>query len=103
MKFTTVLAVLASAIAVYAQPSETNADRFARGLPPLPPARRGTPVAGKLHLTAALIIYSDGPTYMMYVAARRSQPSGGINNSCNTGPVQCCASPFSFFFLRWLS
>ena len=102
MKFTTVLAVLASAVAVFAQPSETNAERFARGLPPLPPARRGTPVAGKFHPTVALIIYSDGLTNMMYVAARRSQPSGGINNSCNTGPIQCCALNFSFLFLSYL-
>jgi hypothetical protein len=97
MKFTAVLAVLASAVAVYARSSETNAERFARGLPPLPPARRGTPVAGELHLTIALIIYSDRHD----VAARRSQPSG-ISNSCNTGPIQCCASTFSFFYAALL-
>ncbi|KDR76991.1 hypothetical protein GALMADRAFT_246172 [Galerina marginata CBS 339.88] len=68
MKFTTVVAVLAAAVAsVESRPSETNADRLARGLPPLPPTRRATPIAG----------------------ARRSSPSG-ISNSCNTGPVQCC-------------
>ena len=51
MKFTTVIAVLAGAAAVSALPStaETNAQRLARGLPPLPPARRGTPVAGELN------------------------------------------------------
>lgn len=59
MKFTTVLAVLSGAAAVYAG-SETNADRFARGLPPLPPARRGTHVAGEcLSRFMALIIHSD--------------------------------------------
>jgi len=71
MKFTTIIAVLAAtAASVESKPSsETNADRLARGLPPLPPSRRATPVA----------------------AARRSSPSG-ISNSCNTGPVQCCDS-----------
>ena len=45
MKFTTVTAVLGGAAAVSAHPGiETNAKRLARGLPPLPPARRGTPV-----------------------------------------------------------
>ncbi|KAF9523301.1 fungal hydrophobin-domain-containing protein [Crepidotus variabilis] len=43
---------------------------MARGLPPMAPARRSTRVS----------------------AARRSEPSGGINGSCNTGPVQCCNS-----------
>ena len=63
MKLTTVLAVLISAAAFYARHSKTNAEHFARCLPPLPPARHGTPVAGKFHpwfhLTVALIIYSD--------------------------------------------
>ena len=50
MKFTAVLAVLAGAAAVSASPGvETNAQRLARGLPPLPPARRGTPVVGELN------------------------------------------------------
>ena len=50
MKFTTVFAVLAGAAAVSARPGvETNAQRLARGLPPLPPVRRGTPVAGELN------------------------------------------------------
>jgi len=70
MKFATVTAVLAAAVAsVSAAAHETNAHRMARGLPPLPPMRRGTPVA----------------------AAKRNQPSG-ISGSCNTGPVQCCNS-----------
>ncbi|KAF8152957.1 fungal hydrophobin-domain-containing protein [Crassisporium funariophilum] len=67
MKFTTVFAVLAAAAASVAATPTTNAERLARGLPLLPPVRRGTPVA----------------------AARRSSPSG-VSNSCNTGPVQCC-------------
>ncbi|PPQ96472.1 hypothetical protein CVT26_010466 [Gymnopilus dilepis] len=71
MKFTTVIAVLTAVAAssVQAKPSETNAHRLARGLPPNPPVRRATGVS----------------------AARRSSPSG-ISNSCNTGPVQCCNS-----------
>lgn len=98
MKFTTVLAVLAGATAVYAQPSETNGERLARGLPPLPPVRRATHVAGEFSSrTMALIIHSDRRD----AAARRSKPSGtpdsGIHNSCNTGPVQCCASTFFSF------
>jgi hypothetical protein len=58
IKFTTALgvAVLISVVAVDAKHSKTDAERFARGLPPFLPARRGTPVAGKFHLTVALII-----------------------------------------------
>ncbi|TFK32263.1 fungal hydrophobin-domain-containing protein [Crucibulum laeve] len=68
MKFTTAFAFLAaSAALVGAVPAETNADRLARGLPPLPPTRRApTPVG-----------------------AKRSTPSGSPN-TCSTGPVQCC-------------
>ncbi|KAF8909691.1 hydrophobin [Gymnopilus junonius] len=70
MKFTTVAVILAAvAGSVQAKPAETNAQRLARGLPPLPPVRRATGVS----------------------AARRSSPSG-ISNSCNTGSVQCCNS-----------
>jgi len=54
MKFTTVFAVLAGATAVYA---ETNAERFARGLPPLPPARRATSVAGEFHLVLQVLLF----------------------------------------------
>jgi hypothetical protein len=59
MKFTTVIAILAGAAAVSARPgTETNAQRMARGLPPLPPARRGTPVAGELNPVLWLYRYS---------------------------------------------
>ncbi|KAF8199457.1 hydrophobin [Pholiota molesta] len=73
MKFTTTFAIVAVAAAatVGAKPSHTNAERMARGLPPLAPARRWDPTGVS--------------------AARRSSPSG-ISNSCNTGPVQCCNS-----------
>jgi hypothetical protein len=41
MKFATVFTFLTlSAASVYAAHYETNASRFARGLPPLPPVRR---------------------------------------------------------------
>ncbi|KAG2095058.1 hydrophobin [Suillus cothurnatus] len=66
MKFTSVLALAVAATVVSA---ETNADRLARGLPPLAPARRGTPVA----------------------RAKRTSPSSG-SGQCNTGSTQCCDS-----------
>ncbi|KAF8065012.1 hydrophobin [Lyophyllum atratum] len=71
MKFSTVFAVVAAAaVSVGAVPTETNADRLSRGLPPLPPVRRAPTPAG---------------------VARRGTPSG-TPNQCNTGPVQCCNS-----------
>ena len=50
MKFTFVIAILAALLVVEAAPFETNAQRMARGLPPLYPAnlKRGTPVDGTL-------------------------------------------------------
>ncbi|KAG2076385.1 hydrophobin-1 precursor [Suillus decipiens] len=66
MKFASVLAL---AVAVTVVSAETNAERLARGLPPLAPARRGTPVA----------------------RAKRSSPSGG-SGQCNSGSIQCCDS-----------
>ncbi|KIM77039.1 hypothetical protein PILCRDRAFT_825790 [Piloderma croceum F 1598] len=46
MKFTFVIAMLAALLVVEAVPVETNAQRMARGLPPLYPQnlKRGTPV-----------------------------------------------------------
>jgi len=55
MKFTAVLTILivAVATAVGAVPSvETNAFRLARGLPPLPPGKRATPVSRSSFLPA---------------------------------------------------
>ncbi|KAL0579907.1 hypothetical protein V5O48_002078 [Marasmius crinis-equi] len=73
MKFSTLLVATVAAVGttVSAAPQlETNAQRMARGLPPLPPVRRasGTEVA------------------------KRGSPSGTPGGSCNTGPVQCCQS-----------
>ncbi|KAG2134778.1 hydrophobin [Suillus clintonianus] len=65
MKFASVLALAAAASVVSA---ETNGERMARGLPPMAPARRATPVA----------------------AAKRTSPSG--SGQCNTGSIQCCES-----------
>ncbi|KAF4576233.1 hypothetical protein EYR40_000472 [Pleurotus pulmonarius] len=66
MKFTSVIAVIATAATfVGAVPFETNADRLARGLPPLPPARRASGVDA---------------------AKPKPSPTPG----CSTGPVQCC-------------
>ncbi|KAJ3921599.1 fungal hydrophobin [Lentinula edodes] len=73
MKFTTVLAFVFVFVAasVSATPfRETNGERMARGLPPLPPQKRsGTPV----------------------YAAKRTGPSSSPGQ-CTTGPVQCCNS-----------
>lgn len=49
MKFTSVFALVATAATLAgAVPFETNAERLARGLPPLPPARRASGVEGML-------------------------------------------------------
>ncbi|KAE9407597.1 fungal hydrophobin, partial [Gymnopus androsaceus JB14] len=73
MKFTSVLAVAftVAVASVSASPSrETNGERLARGLTPLPPQKRsGTPSYG----------------------AKRSSPSGSPT-SCSTGSLQCCDS-----------
>jgi len=49
MRFTIVFAILAALAVVEAVPVETNAQRMARGLPPLYPSnlKRGTPVECK--------------------------------------------------------
>ncbi|KAJ7346218.1 hypothetical protein DFH08DRAFT_1008236, partial [Mycena albidolilacea] len=60
MKFTTILSVFTVVAGIGAARVDTNAARFARGLPPLAPVKRGSSVAG----------------------ARRGSPSG-------TPPVQC--------------
>ncbi|KAG1802575.1 hydrophobin [Suillus variegatus] len=66
MRFASVLALAVAATVVSA---ETNAERMVRGLPPMAPARRATPVEG----------------------AKRTTPSGG-GGQCNTGSTQCCDS-----------
>lgn len=51
MKFTTALAILATAAAtVSAQEVLTNGERMARGLPPRAPVRRWSPTAGNVCL-----------------------------------------------------
>ncbi|KAJ8597673.1 hydrophobin-1 precursor [Rhizopogon salebrosus TDB-379] len=66
MKFASVIALVAAATVVSA---DTNGERMARGLPPLAPARRGTPVA----------------------RAKRTSPSNSPGQ-CSTGSIQCCSS-----------
>ncbi|KAG1740456.1 hydrophobin [Suillus paluster] len=65
MKFASVLALAVAATVVSA---ETNGERMARGLPPMAPARRASPVE----------------------RAKRTSPSS--TGQCNTGSVQCCDS-----------
>jgi hypothetical protein len=52
MKFAVVLAIFAAFVAVGAAPVETNAQRMARGLPPLypPSMKRASPVEGTRYL-----------------------------------------------------
>ncbi|KAG6330894.1 hypothetical protein ID866_8194 [Astraeus odoratus] len=70
MKFSTIIAVVAAAAVVSA---ETNAQRFARGLPPLSPARRGSGAE----------------------SAKKSKPSS-TSNPCKNGSLQCCSSTGSY-------
>ncbi|KAK0469244.1 hydrophobin [Desarmillaria tabescens] len=70
MKFASVffsIVVLLASFAAALPSRETNADRLARGLPPLPPTVRS-------------------PTRVA-----RNSPSG-TPSQCSTGPVQCCDS-----------
>ncbi|THU88222.1 fungal hydrophobin [Dendrothele bispora CBS 962.96] len=70
MKFSSffALALVSAAVTVDALPQrETNADRLARGLPPLPPVRRATPA----------------------FEAKRGAPSG-TPGQCSTGGTYCC-------------
>ncbi|KAG0699107.1 hydrophobin [Suillus ampliporus] len=66
MKFASVLALAAAATVVSA---ETNAERMARGLPPMAPARRASAAE----------------------RAKRTSPSSSPSQ-CNTGSIQCCDS-----------
>ena len=56
MRFSIIL-VLAGAVSVVAAKPETNAQRLTRGLPPLPPARRATPVDGMLPFMVQLVFH----------------------------------------------
>ncbi|PFH48943.1 hypothetical protein AMATHDRAFT_148816 [Amanita thiersii Skay4041] len=72
MKFAAIFTFLAATAATSYAAHETNAQRLARGMSPLPPARRATRAG----------------------SARRSEPSQTPpdEGNCNTGPVQCCNS-----------
>ncbi|KAI0663730.1 fungal hydrophobin-domain-containing protein [Cubamyces menziesii] len=70
MKFSYAVATLVAA-AASVQAHETNAQRLARGLSPLPPRRMYTPSHAS--------------------EAKRATPSGSPGSgNCNTGPIQCC-------------
>ncbi|KAI9001555.1 fungal hydrophobin [Trametes punicea] len=74
MKFAYAVAALVAA-AASVEARETNANRLARGLSPLPPRRMYTPSHAS--------------------EAKRATPSGTPSSggqSCSTGPVQCCNS-----------
>lgn len=77
MKFTTILSVLTVVAAVGAARVDTNAARFARGLPPIAPVKRGSSVAGTFGNTIV-----GGHFLMESPGARRGSPSG-------TPPAQC--------------
>ncbi|PPQ87536.1 hypothetical protein CVT25_008538 [Psilocybe cyanescens] len=99
MKFTFAIALFATAVAtIQASPApypapapvavDTNANRFARGLPPMRPMRRATPVAGTYKIIHQLPkMYNPN----IPLGARRSSPSN-VSGSCNTGSIQCCNS-----------
>jgi len=87
MKFTAILVALIATVSVGARASHlhTNADRLINGLPPLPPARRGTPVlckwlaaatlsfgltSGKLHARTNLREYIIPATRVRFSAVR---------------------------------
>lgn len=77
MNFTFVVAFLAAALAVGAAPiGETNAQRLARGLPPLAPSnlKRGSPVAGNGFLAA--LLSTNTTDKQPSLAAKRGKPSG---------------------------
>ncbi|EIW57768.1 fungal hydrophobin [Trametes versicolor FP-101664 SS1] len=75
MKFAYAVAALV-ATAASVQAGETNGQRLARGLSPMPPKRMYHPSRAS--------------------EAKRATPSGtppsGGSGNCNTGPVQCCNS-----------
>ncbi|KAI0350025.1 fungal hydrophobin [Trametes cingulata] len=75
MKFSYAVAALVAAAASGVQASETNAQRLARGLSPLPPRR----------------MYHPSRASEAKRAAPSGTPSSGSGN-CNTGPIQCCNS-----------
>lgn len=94
MKFTSVLILVTALIVAIMSASampyrETNGERFARGLPPLPPQRRsGTPAYGTSLFRIVCVFFLT----RMFIAAKRTSPSGSPGGTCSTGPVQCCTT-----------
>jgi hypothetical protein len=102
MKFFSVFTILAATIvAACASHVETNAARFARGLPPLPPHRRSTPVAGPLSHTSE-ICYTHSltvqlPGEALPLEARKVRATLVLFNAATASPGQtiltCPSSP----------
>jgi hypothetical protein len=79
MKLFSIFAVIAAAVTVVcASNVETNAARFARGLPPLPPRNLYTPVAGLL---------SDAFQYYSMVQHIPQPPSEAIPLDTQCAPL----------------
>ena len=97
MKFSAsgLLTVLLAAATVGSVSAETNAERFARGLPPLPPRRRSTPT-----YPIGEFVSSDPGIRMKVLivetcaVAKRGSPSS-LPNPCTTGTALCCGTVYS--------
>ncbi|TFK52873.1 fungal hydrophobin [Heliocybe sulcata] len=86
MKVTAVVAVLvACVLSVEALATPTNADRMARGLPPMPPKKR---LSNRVHQARHKPSGAPPPP----PTPTPTPPASGNSGSCNTGPVQCCNS-----------
>jgi hypothetical protein len=90
MKLNVFLVFAAVASAISAINLDTNAQRMARGLSPLPPVRRATPVDG-MFLSS---FWSKKPSMFVIKVAKKHRPSGS-HHGCNTGSLHCCMCIFS--------
>ncbi|ESK87979.1 hydrophobin [Moniliophthora roreri MCA 2997] len=117
MKVTSAFAfALAAASAVSAIPKpETNAERLARGLPPLPPTRRSSGTVGQcntgpIQCCNSLGKSTDGPiaailkllgvvvqdvTALIGLTCSPITVIGGGGNSCSSQPVCCSNNSFN--------
>jgi hypothetical protein len=94
MKFTTAIAVLATAATVSALSiADTNANRLARGLPPKAPAKRATPVTRTFNFSPCLSELLNPSFCFGGTGAKRGKPSGHPHSGqCSTGEQHCCES-----------
>lgn len=79
-----VVLVLAAVVSTVSATPDTNAQRLARGLPPLPPVRRATRVAGM----SPYPLFRELSVIIPKVA-KKSRPSSS-HDGCNTGSLYCC-------------